>query len=505
MRIIKIALKSTLVLIVASFAISSCTVNKDYYKPKDVAQKKRDIRAAWIPTIYRNDYKDKPRNEAKAILSKRIKALSDAGCNMIFFQVRSQGDSWYSSEKEPYSRFLSSSQKCDWDPLAFVTNEAHKHGMDVHAWINPYRAWSNTDVDMPYNHPAKIHPNWVVKYGKQLIFDPGNPDYRIYLLSVIKDIAIRYDIDGIHFDDYFYPYPQGGMKFDDEKSFINYGVSAGYDYEDRDVWRRNNINLFFDQLREMLMECKPWLRTSISPFGIYRNKSTNKNGSETNGIQCYDDLYADVLHWVQNGWIDYVVPQIYWNFGDERADYGKLTAWWSKAIGDKSKFVVGQTIKKTMDENQLYIKWMMSNEFASGNSWWVSEDIWNNYKGITDSLSINYQRSKALLPEVKGLLGKTKAPDGITSVMEDINEDGHMLIWDDVRNPDDPEKPFMYAIYAVPQGYRLKNKGEYLISVSSVPHFLLPSMGKKKKYTFMITTINRFWQESDPISIKVVL
>lgn len=485
--------------------LSSCSISKDLTTPKDVPQNKRDIRAVWLPTVYRNDYKDMPRNEAKALLSKRIKSLADAGCNMLFFQVRSQGDAWYKSDKEPYSPFLTSTQNCDWDPLAFVTNEAHKYGMDVHAWINPYRAWVNTDVPLPYNHPAKVHPNWVVKYGKQLIFDPGNPDYRIYLLSVIKDILLRYDIDGIHFDDYFYPYPEGKTKFDDEQSFVNYGLSVGYEYEDRGVWRRNNVNLFVDQLHELVVECKPWVRISVSPFGIYRNKSTDKNGSDTNGLQCYDDLYADVLHWVDKGWVDYVVPQIYWNFGHKRADYGKLTSWWSKAIGNKCHFVVGQAIQRTMDEDQLYLKWMMSKDFASGNSWWGAEDIWSNYKGITDSLQTNYQRSKSLLPQIDGVLGKTKEPEGLTSVMEDVNEDGHMLIWDDVRDPDNPEKPFLYAIYAIPQGYKVQNTGEHLISVSSTPHFLLPNMGRKKKYTFMITTINRFWQESNPINVKVVL
>lgn len=495
--------------VMALTSIVGCGLLHDYSVPQQVDMIQREVRAVWIPTIYRNDYKDKTPMEAKKLLSSRLKKLSDMGCNMIMFQVRGEGDSWYNSRMEPTSRFLSSKyldgETADWDPLAFVTAEGHRYGMEVHAWINPFRAWANTDVKMPINHPAVTHPEWIIPYGKQLIFDPGNPSYRTYLMGLISDIILRYDIDGIHIDDYFYPYPKDGLIFDDNDSFVRYGVSAGYRPEDRDMWRLNNINLFVYQLRNLIQNQKPWLRISVSPFGIYRNKSTNSIGSQTSGLQCYDDLYADVLKWVDEGLVDYVIPQVYWNFGNPRADYGTLIPWWSKRLKGKATFVVGQSVDKTMNGAQLYPKWLMSREYSSGNSWWVSENLWNNYKGISDSLSLNYQRSKALLPEVKGRLGRTKSPDPITSIMEDVNEDGHMILWEDNRNPDDPEKDFFYAVYAIPDGYDVKKSADYLVNVTSIPHFILPSMGGNKKYTFLVTTVNRFWQESSPMKITVKL
>ncbi len=486
----------------------SCGVRKDIAEPQIVDTKKREVRATWMPYIYRNDFLNKPRMEARKELSKRISDLADAGINMIFFQVRAEGDSWFKSDIEPTSRFLTSLNKeLDWDPLAFAISEAHKYGMELHAWFNPYRAWSNTDIAMPSTHPARKNPSWVIPYGKQLIFDPANPEYRRHLIAVLRDILLRYDVDGLHFDDYFYPYPKDGLVFEDDDSFYKYGISYGYKREDKDIWRRNNVNLFVDELNSLVRASKPWIRISVSPFGIYRNKSSYRKGSDTNGLQSYDDLYADVLHWVKEGWVDYVVPQVYWNFGNERADYGKLVPWWDKNVGKKSTLVIGQDIVRTMDSEQIYPKSLMSQDYSAGNSWWPSDEILKNYKGVRDSLKLNYQRTKALLPEVKGRLGKTNPPMPVTTIMEDFNEDGHMILWNDMIDHNDPEGVFMYAIYAVPEGYEVDIKNPMnLVGITNESYFVLPNRKKANRmYTFLITTINRFWQESEAMQVRIKL
>ena len=241
---------------------------------------------------------------------RKLNTLQACGINAIIFQVRPEADAFYQSDIEPWSRFFTGEQgrapEGNFDPMAFLIEECHKRNMEFHAWLNPYRASTAGNTRFAASHIYHRHPEWFVTYNKQILFDPGLPECRQFICRVVKDIVSRYDVDAIHMDDYFYPYPAGGAPFPDERSFRKYGVPKGYTEATKGNWRRQNVNTLISELRRTILLTKPWVRFGISPFGIYRNKKSTPDGSgsNTNGLQNYDDLYADVLHWVKQGWID---------------------------------------------------------------------------------------------------------------------------------------------------------------------------------------------------------
>lgn len=473
--------------------------------------RKREFRGAWLPTIYRSEYTGLSRAEGRKVLAKRIELLQRTGCNVVLFQIRAESDAWYPSAYEPWSRFFTGVQGQEpaesWDPLAFVIEECHKRGMELHAWVNPYRGASNAKAKLADNHPAVQHPEWFVTYNKQLILDPGMPDGRKYVLRVLRDIVQRYDIDALHLDDYFYPYPVAGEEFPDEASFEAYGLPVGYRPEDKATWRRSNVNILIHDIRQMLVATKPWVRFGVSPFGIYRNLSTDPRGSATAGLQNYDNLYADVLHWANEGWVDYIAPQVYWNIGYKVADYEVLVKWWRRALTNRRvQLYIGQDIKRTQDAEQLRLKMLLSSSLSDGNIFWPGDEIVRNYKDISEELRTVYQRHQALLPEYKSALGRTSAPPKLSVVWEDRNEDGHMLVWNDERTPGDPEAAYFYVVYGFPAGQKASvKKHEHIMSISNTPQYKLPRLNGRTKYTFLVTPVNRFWQEGKPYRIEVKL
>ncbi|MDE5567690.1 MAG: family 10 glycosylhydrolase, partial [Muribaculaceae bacterium] len=262
---------------------------------------KREFRGAWLHTVFQGQYKKQTTDENKRYIRRQLDLLKDAGINAVFFQVRPQADAFYESKYEPWSIFLTEGGKAPqpyWDPLKFITEEAHSRGMELHAWLNPYRVTSSAKQTINKGHIYHKHPEQFVKYDGKIYFDPGIPENRAYIEKVVSDIVSRYDIDGIHFDDYFYPYPVKDKTFPDDKSYAKYG--QGKLKED---WRRENVNLLIKSLSARIKSIKPWVRFGVSPFGIWRNKKTDSRGSDTNGLENYDALYADVLLWTDKGWI----------------------------------------------------------------------------------------------------------------------------------------------------------------------------------------------------------
>ena len=309
-----------------------------------------EMRGAWIATVANIDWPTKAAIGDADLQQQEMIAMLDTlhalRFNMIVFQVRPTADALYQSKMEPVSSWLVGKQNGMWtdgsmpyDPLEFTCYEAHKRGIEVHVWLNPYRVTGGgmTKADIADDHVFYRHPEWFVKYGKQYYFNPGLDEVRQWLNDVVADIVERYDVDAIHFDDYFYPYRIAGEEFPDAKTFEAY--PRGFD--NIDDWRRNNTNLVIEELHRTIKERKPWVEFGISPFGVWRNEKTDpERGSKTKaGVQNYDDLYADILLWLEMGWIDYVAPQLYWEIGKQVADYEILLNWWSENLYGKKLYV----------------------------------------------------------------------------------------------------------------------------------------------------------------------
>jgi len=290
--------------------------------------KKREMRAVWIATVANIDWPSQRNLTPKAQreeMRKILDELAKNNINAIVLQIRPTADAFYTSTLEPWSHWLTGKQGVRpaefYDPLQFVIEEAHKRCIEVHVWLNPYRVTNSDNLDiLSKNHLYYKNKELFLKYGGKYYFDPGLDETREFLNRVVEDVVERYDIDAVHFDDYFYPYRVKNEEFPDDKSFKN--NPRGFAPNQKDDWRRNNVNLVIAELQHTIKSIKPWVEFGVSPFGVWRNDSVDPRGSATRaGVQNYDDLYADILKWLKEGTIDYVVPQLYWEIGKKVADY----------------------------------------------------------------------------------------------------------------------------------------------------------------------------------------
>ncbi|MEX0987844.1 MAG: family 10 glycosylhydrolase [Bacteroidales bacterium] len=306
---------------------------------------KREFRAVWVATVANIDWPSRPglsTEEQKIEVIRILDRHKEIGMNAIILQVRPAADALYSSDYEPWSRYLSGSQGVApdplYDPLAFWIDEAHKRGMELHAWLNPYRIRLNQDHELDSSHMMFDHPEWTFMYGGQTYYSPAIPGVWQFLTEVVIDVVGRYDIDAVHFDDYFYPYQVSNEIFPDDSLFERYG---GEFYPDRkDDWRRQNVDTIIHRLSIAIKSTKPWVKFGISPFGVWRNRMDDPDGSETMaGTSNYDGLYADVTKWQREGWIDYLMPQIYWRDDHPVADFSTLAYWWNDAAFGREVYV----------------------------------------------------------------------------------------------------------------------------------------------------------------------
>jgi uncharacterized lipoprotein YddW (UPF0748 family) len=327
---------------------------------------KNEMRAVWIASVGNIDWPSSSKLTVKGQKEEMMKLLDlvkEYNLNTIVFQVRPSADAFYSSEIEPWSQWLNGVQgKAPdpfYDPLEFAISECRKRGLEIHVWLNPYRAVTDTANTTSPAHITNIHPEWFLTYGKTVYFDPGLPQTRDYVTSVVSDIVSRYDIDAIHMDDYFYPYRIANLSFPDDRSFAMYPM--GFSPERKEEWRRENVNMIIRQISDSIKAIKPWVEFGISPFGVWRNIDKDPLGSATRAGQTnYDDLYADVLLWQKMGWIDYVTPQIYWHIGMKVADYSVLANWWSRNTFG-CRLYIGQAPYR-IDRKSTYREWRTSRE-----------------------------------------------------------------------------------------------------------------------------------------------
>jgi len=472
---------------------------------------KREFRGAWIHVIGQNQYQNMSTQAMKQYFIDLLDSLQALHVNAIIFQVRPAADAFYYSEIEPWSRYLTGTQGQapggNFDPMAFLIQEAHKRVMEFHAWLNPYRVKASENEVLCDSHLYFRYPERFIKYGSQLFFDPGLPENRNWICRVVKDILNRYDVDAIHMDDYFYPYPIAGEKFHDENSFRYYAPKQGFSPNQINDWRRDNVNLLIEQIKHTIVLTKPWVRFGISPFGIYRNKKNTPegSGSNTSGLQNYDDLYADILLWMQKGWIDYCVPQIYWEIGNPAADYDTLIRWWSSNRSKNNQLYIGQDVERTMKasdlqwkgQNQLPRKMQLARTLPGidGNCWWTGYALVKNIGGAGDSLRNHYQAYPALIPAYTHLHKKT--PKDVKSLKAEWTSKGYCLHWKPNGDPQNPEKAQYYVIYRFNNGEKTRlDDPSKIVILTKETAFLLPYENGTMKYKYVVTSVDRFHNET---------
>ena len=294
----------------------------------------REFRGVWVATVANIDWPvsgtdswEKQKKDYLALLD-YYKGLH---FNAVIVQIRTSGDALYPTKLAPWSKYLTGQQgtapKTQENPLNWMIDAAHQRGLEFHAWLNPYRATMDLNTaGLNPNHDFHKHRKWMLKYGSKWYYDPGLPEVKTHLLQIIDEVVENYDIDAIHFDDYFYPYREPNVEFPDQASYAAYKKPG----QSKDDWRRQNVDQLILALSETIKNKKPWVQFGISPFGVWRNQSKDPKGSPTQAGQTnYDDLFADVILWMKNGWIDYLIPQLYWSMEHRLASHRVLADWWS--------------------------------------------------------------------------------------------------------------------------------------------------------------------------------
>lgn len=381
------------------------------------APPKYEFRAAWVASVENIDWpsqKGLPVDSQKIEFTRLLDMHQRNGLNAVVVQIRPAADAFYPSPYEPWSEWLTGVQGQPpspyYDPLAYMIEETHKRGMEFHAWCNPYRAVHTIGKSsIAPNHITRQHPEWFVRFEKTIYFDPGNKEVQQFVTTVIRDIVRRYDIDALHFDDYFYPYDiveggPAGKDFPDNPSYAKYGNGLP-----KGDWRRANVDSIIVTIAKAIKEEKPHCKFGISPFAIWRNIDKDPEGSNTHvGVTDYDNLYADILLWMKNGWIDYVVPQIYFEFSHPRAPYALLVGWWARHTYGRQCFIglapylagTRPTRPAWRDPNELprQIRYYRSFPGIEGAVYFSSKSFEPNPNGWCDSLHNTYYNYPALIP-----------------------------------------------------------------------------------------------------------
>jgi uncharacterized lipoprotein YddW (UPF0748 family) len=469
--------------------------------------KKRELRAAWISTVYNMDWpvKGASANEQKQHFIKILDDVKSMGMNAVMVQVRPASDAFYKSKYNPWSEYLTGTQGKDpgYDPLAFMIEEAHKRNIELHAWLNPYRITTgHQDMNkLAANHPAKKNPEWAMKTGNQLIYNPGIPAVQNYVKDSVMEIVENYDIDGIHFDDYFYP----SGEFNDDATYKTHGNGT-----DKAEWRRNNVNTLVQNVSTSIKKAKPHVKFGISPSGIWRNKNNDAQGSATGGFSSYDRIYADTRLWLQKEWLDYIAPQVYWHIGHNTANYDTLTKWWNKeAEGKNTHLYIGQAAYKINDpkelaawrdpletNKQLALSSSLSN--VKGNIFFTYRDLRDNELGIADQLRANAYKYPALVPTMPWLDNNAPAKPSAPSV------NSSTISWENNAEND----AAYFVVYRFNKGQQVDgNNASAIVTTirnngSKAQSYVDKAVTNHGDYTYAISAVDRLHNESEIMSVS---
>ena len=474
---------------------------------------RREFRGAWIQCV-NGQFQGMGTEEMQRTLTYQLDELQKDGVNAIIFQVRPECDALYESNYEPWSRFLTGKQGQPpvpyWDPLQWMVTECHKRGMELHAWINPFRAKTKVTKELARTHIALRRPDLVFPYDGLYILDPAKQENTDYTCMVVADIVRRYDVDGLHIDDYFYPYPAAGCVIPDNQEFLN----DNRGFNNIGDWRRDNVNRFIHQLYDTIHAVKPWVKFGVSPFGIYRNqKSDPERGSMTNGLQNYDDLYADVLTWINNGWVDYCVPQLYWEIGHKAADYATLIRWWSQYASNRPLYI-GEDVERTVknadlnypQQHQMAAKYYMHQTLPniSGTVLWYAKAAVDNIGNYGTMLRNNYWSTHAEQP-LMPFIDDTK-PNAPTKLKPMWTEDGYMLFWKEPNYSSWRDKPVKYVVYQFDPKEDIDiSNDSHVVGITTNPWYKLPYNRGKEKKIYVVTALTRLGNEGSYAKKKIKL
>ncbi|GII65090.1 hypothetical protein Skr01_51750 [Sphaerisporangium krabiense] len=473
----------------------------------DPATPKRGLRAMWVASVANIDWPSRPglgvaaqQAEFRAVLDLAVRDRMNA----VVVQVRPTADAFWPSRYEPWSEWLTGTQGADpgYDPLAFMVAEAHARDLEFHAWFNPYRIANHTDpARLAADHPARRNPGWRFAYGGKMYYNPGIPAVRSFIENAVMDAVTRYDIDAVHLDDYFYPYPVSGETIPDQATFEQYGGG----HADIGDWRRDNVDLLVRELGGRVHQAKPWVRFGVSPFGIWRNSATDPLGSRTSGLQSYDAIYADTRLWVRQGWIDYIAPQIYWHIGFPAADYAVLAAWWSETVrGTAVQLYAGQAAYRAGASGQDPA-WQQPAELTNhllenrkhpeilGDVYFSAKDVRADRIGAMSRVVTDHYSKPALAPAY----GTASAPPAPTVTSASRVSGGVALAW----RPGSTATA-SYAVYRVDGSpgadpCRFAD-ARHLLATTRAASFTDTTASAAGTYTYYVSALDRTHHESAP-------
>ena len=486
------------------FSLSLIFINQSYSQ----SSPKREFRAAWLATVVNLDWPSSRTlsvTNQKLELTKLLDSLKLYNVNAVIFQIRTECDAFYNSPFEPWSYWLTNSQGTPpspfYDPLQFAIEEAQKRGMELHAWFNPYRVYRSTNTyTTAANHVTNTHPEWIITCPNGYKFlDPGLPAVRNYVTSIIFDVTSRYDIDGVHFDDYFYPYPENNFTNQDSATFANY--SRGF--TNIGDWRRDNVNLLIKQVNDTIKFIKPWVKFGISPFGIWKNGVP----PGITGLNAYSTIYCDALAWLRAKSIDYLTPQLYWKFGGGQ-DYAKLQPWWADSVHKYGlHFYPGHALYRVNpsdgnwapEEIPNQIRFDRANPKVKGGVFFRTKSFIANYKGVTDSLKNDLYKFKALLPIMNW---KDTLPPNPPKFLRYTTLSGNRvkLLWDLPQIANDGDSAKRYVVYRFTssniQPSDLENSAN-IMSIEGLRESIMPPPpNTSQTYYYVVTSLDRNYKES---------
>ena len=428
------------------------------------------------------------------------------GINAVFVQIRPASDALYASTVEPWSQWLTGAQGRApsplWDPLSFMVEETHKRGMEFHAWFNPFRSVISSSSSIAPNHISRTQPSWQLAYNTPFrLLNPGMPEVRNYVLSVIMDVLRRYDIDGVHFDDYFYPYE--GTTTQDTATFRQYGrgITSISD------WRRDNVNLFVKAVSDSIRSVKPFVKFGISPFGIWRNGTP----SGTNGLDAYSVIFCDALAWLSDRSVDYIIPQLYWKFGGGQ-DYAKLMPWWNAQVKQAGRQMYtglgayrltdaawkAEDITQQVDFNRT--------QRSDGMVFFSSNSLARDLQGVRTALARGAMNTPALPPVMawKDSIAPN-APTNLRAAPNNVSQ-GLLLTWNAPNRAVDGDTAVLYVVYRFADTSSVNSENPSAI-VAITPNLFWnderpPFRTTPGSLLYAVTALDRLKNESSTIQLR---